>query len=98
MRLMKFAMAGTAAASMLVASGAIAAGPVRSAAAVPAVQSAPVNGVRAAPALKHRSSQSDEGTPVLGYALAGVFAAGLVAATIVATDHSSDSTPPSSPG
>ncbi len=100
MRLTKYAVAGATAVSMLMATAAVAATPMRASQAMPALQHQPlpVNGVRSAAPLKRASYQSDGGTPVLGYVLAGVFAAGLVAATITATDDGSDSTPPSSPG
>jgi len=99
MRLLKYAVAGAMATSLVVATGASAAGPTRSAAAL-SVQQAPVSGVRTAAAIKHASKQSDEGSPALGYGLAAVVFAGVVAATVFGTKNDSDYPPatPSSPG
>ncbi|MGN6271340.1 MAG: hypothetical protein ACTHM0_15760 [Sphingomonas sp.] len=96
MRLLKFTLAGAIAVSTL-ATSAIAAPPTGSTGARPSAQHAPVTGLRSATPIRHASSQSDEGSPVLGYALEGVVAAGLVAATIVALDDDSNSHP-ASPG
>jgi len=99
MRLFKGATSGAIILSMLAATGAMAA-PTRSATAIPAVQKAPVTGVRTAATLKHASRQSDD-SPVVGYVLAGIMGAGIIAATIVGTDNDSDYPPirtPSSPG
>lgn len=56
---------------------------------------APTSGVRTTATAKHKSNQAEGGTPVLGYALAAVFAGGLVAATIAGTDNSSNARPAS---
>lgn len=99
MRVFKLAAAGAAAASMIAATGAIAAQPVRSAAAMPTTaQSVPINNFRTATPLKRKSSQAEDGAPILGYVLGAVVLAGTVAATIVGSDNSSDYVYPSSPG
>lgn len=95
MRVFKYILAGAVAVSTIAATSAIAAGPTRSAVALPSAQYAPVNGVRTATPLHRASSQSDDHSPALGYVLAGVFAVGLVAATIAATDNDSDTIPDS---
>lgn len=95
MRVFKYILAGAVAVSTMVATSAIAAGPTRSAVALPSAQYAPVNGVRTATTLQRASSQSDGDSPALGYVLAGVFAVGLVAATIAATDNNSKTGPDS---
>lgn len=77
------------------ATSAFAAPPVRSAHAVPAAYTAPVSGVRVATPLKHRSAQSDGSSPALGYALAAVVGAGIIAAVIAGTDNDSHSRPSS---
>lgn len=96
MRLFKCILAGAVAVSTMAATSAIAAGPTRSAVALPSAQNAPVNGVRTPTSLRNASSQSDSGSPALGYVLAGVFAVGLAAATIAATNDDSNNRPDSS--
>jgi hypothetical protein len=81
---------------MATATGAVAATPTRSAQAMPAAQVAPVAGVRSATALRHASSQSDNGNPAIGYGLAALVGAGIIAAVIVGTDNDSDARPASS--
>lgn len=93
MRALKYSLAGVIAASTLAATSAIAATPTRSTLAIPTAQHAPVTGLRTATPLGSASSQSDEGSPVLGYLLEGVVAAGVIAATIVATDNDSKTHP-----
>lgn len=95
MRMLKSILAGAVAISTIAATSAVAAGPTRSATALPGARYAPVNGVRTATPLQRASSQSDSGSPALGYVLAGVFAVGLVAATIAATDNDSKTGPDS---
>ena len=97
MGVLKWGAAGAIAVSM-VASSAFAAEPSRSAQALPQAQSAPISGVRSAAPLHRKSQQSDAGSPAIGYALAAVVGAGIVAATIVGTDNDSDYHQPSSPG
>lgn len=87
MRFLKGATSGAIVISMLAATGAMAA-PTRSATAMPTNQSAPVTSTRTATQLQGASSQSD-GTPVLGYVLAGIMGAGIIAATITATNDDS---------
>jgi len=91
MRLLKGATSGAVVMSMLAATGAMAA-PTRSATAMPVVHKAPVTGVRTAASLNGASSQSD-GTPVLGYVLAGIMGAGIIAAAIEGTDNDSNYPP-----
>jgi hypothetical protein len=79
----------------MIATGAAAAGPTRSGAAISAAPTAA--SLRGATPLKHVSRQSDAGSPALGYALAAVVGAGIIAAVIVGTKNDSK-TPPSSPG
>jgi hypothetical protein len=93
MRLSRYVMAVAAAASMAAATGAVAASPTRSAVALSSFQKAPVTGLRTATPLKHKSSQADGDSPALGYILAAVVGAGIVTATIVATDDDSDASP-----
>lgn len=66
----------------------------RSANALPSVQTAPVNGLRAAPALRHKSSQSDSKTGT--YVVGGLAAAAVIAGIIVVA--SDDDNNPSSNG
>ncbi|TPG20914.1 hypothetical protein EAH87_06085 [Sphingomonas koreensis] len=86
MRVLKFGLVGATLLSIAATSGAIAAEPLRSAAALPGVQKAPVSGVRAVTPLKRKSSQSDGASPALGYGLAAVIAAGIVVGTVTAVD------------
>jgi hypothetical protein len=96
MCLLNYAAAGVIAVSMMGASSAIAAQPIRAATALPANATVPVNGLRTATPLKHASRQSDGGSPAIGYVMAAVVGAGIIAATIAATDD--DSSTPASPG
>lgn len=88
MRLFKFGMVGAVAASLAVATSAMAAGPSGSTA-------APVSGVRTATTLKHASKQSDGSSAAIGYGLAAIVGAGIIAATIEGTDNSSNARPDS---
>ncbi|MGN6375842.1 MAG: hypothetical protein ACTHMG_09835 [Sphingomonas sp.] len=94
MRFFKLAAAGATAASMMLASSAIAARPTSSAALL-----APVKGVRSATALKHKSNQAGD-SAAIGYVLAAGMAAGIVYATIEGTKNDSHYPPvtPASPG
>jgi hypothetical protein len=96
MRLFKVAAAGASAASMLIASSALAAQPVRASQSMP-VAAPTMAALRTATPLKHKSLQAEGGAPVLGYALGAVVLAGIVAAGIAGSDNGSDA-PPSSPG
>ena len=61
------------------------------------VQSAPVSGIRALAPLKHKSSQSDEGSATGTYVVGGLAAAAVIAGiVVVASDNNNKS--PSSPG
>lgn len=93
MRVFTWGMASAIAVSM-VATSAIAAQSTRSAVALPSA-TAPVSGVRAATPLKRTSSQSDGGSPVVGYVLAAIVGAGVIAATIEGTDNDSNYGPDS---
>jgi len=96
MHMFKFAATGAIALSMIGTTSAIAAQPSRSAAAVPASAPVTAQNLRTSTPLKRASSQSDEGTPAVGYVLAAVVAAGIVAAAVAGT--SDNSSTPSSPG
>lgn len=95
MHLFKFAAAGVLSVSMVAVTSALAAQPARPAA-LSGNAPAAVNDLRTATPLKHKSRQSDEGTPTLGYVLAAVVAAGIVAAGVAGS--SDNSSTPASPG
>jgi hypothetical protein len=97
MRVFKLAAAGAIAVSMIAATSATAAEPMRSLSALPAGSMVTAKNFRTATPLKNRSNQSDGTSPAVGYVLAAVMGAGIIAATIAATDDDSK-TPPSSPG
>lgn len=97
MRLLTYAASGVALLSMAGTTGAMAAQPTRSATALPASVVTASN-FRAATPLRYKSNQSDGDSPVLGYALAAVVAAGIVGATVAATSDNHHHRTPSSPG
>jgi len=97
MRLFKLTAGGSAAIAMLMTAGIAAAQPTRSVSAMPAANTlVTATNFRAATPLKRKSSQSDEGVPVVGYVAAAVVAAAIVVAgTSSSSGHSNG---PSSPG
>jgi len=92
MRLFKLAAAGAIAVSMIGTTGAMAAQPLRSANAPAAAN------LRIATPLAHKSNQSDGGSPALGYVMAAVIAAGIVAGTVTAVNDDNHHKTPASPG
>ncbi|HEX7656439.1 MAG TPA: hypothetical protein VF404_05525 [Sphingomonas sp.] len=54
-----------------------------------------MSGVRTAATLKHASKQSDGSSAAIGYGLAAIVGAGIIAATIEGTDNSSNARPDS---
>ncbi|MGN6277466.1 MAG: hypothetical protein ACTHM8_01925 [Sphingomonas sp.] len=97
MRPFRIATASIIAASFIAATGASAAGPTRSAIAMP-IQKAPIHGVRSATPGNYVSKQSDDGSSFLGYGLAAVVLGGVVAATIAGTHKDKDYPPAVSAG
>ena len=98
MRVFKLAAAGAIAVSMVAATSAMAAQPVRSTSALPNGPMVTAQNFRTATPLKHKSNQSDGSSPVIGYVLAAVVGAGIVAAAIEGTDNDNNYRTPSSPG
>jgi len=98
MRLFNFAAAGVTALSMMAATSAVAAQPIRSAAAVPTRATVTAANFRTATPLRSKSNQSDGDSPALGYVLAAVVAAGIVGATVAATSDNHHHQTPASPG
>lgn len=97
MNLLKTAAVGAIALSMT-ATSAMAAQPTGPAAALAVGSTAPVKNVRTATTLRHGSNQSDGDSPVVGYVLAALVGAGIIAATIAGTDNDNNYKTPASPG